>query len=60
MGPTLFVRGENSRYILDEDIPHIKDLFPNSSLVTIKNAGHWVHADAPEAFAKTVLAFLND
>lgn len=60
MGSTLFVRGENSRYILDEDIPHIKDLFPNSSLVTIKNAGHWVHADAPEAFAKTVLAFLND
>jgi esterase len=60
MGPTLFVRGENSRYILDEDIPHIKDLFPNSSLVTIKNAGHWVHADAPEPFTKAVLVFLND
>ena len=44
----------------DDLLPHIKGLFPNSSLVTIKNAGHWVHADAPEAFAKTVLAFLND
>ena len=60
MGPTLFVRGEKSRYILDEDIPYIKDLFPNSALITIDNAGHWVHADAPEPFAKAILAFLND
>jgi len=59
-GPVLFVRGEKSRYILDDDIPHIKDLFPNSSLVTIPGAGHWVHADTPETFTKTVLAFLTD
>ncbi len=59
-GPVLFIRGEKSRYILDEDIPQIKTLFPNSSLVTISGAGHWVHADAPEMFTKAVLAFLND
>lgn len=59
-GPVLFIRGEKSRYILDDDIPHIKDLFPNSSLVTIPGAGHWVHADTPESFAKVVLSFLSD
>jgi pimeloyl-ACP methyl ester carboxylesterase len=58
-GPALFVRGERSRYILDEDIPHIKELFPNSSLVTIPGAGHWIHADAPELFTKTILSFLS-
>jgi esterase len=58
-GPTLFVRGENSRYILDEDVLHIRDLFPNASLATIPGAGHWVHADAPKSFTQTVLGFLN-
>ncbi len=60
LGPVLFVRGEKSRYILDDDIPHIKALFPNSSLVTVPGAGHWIHADAPEVFTKAVLSFLND
>jgi len=27
--------------------------------VTIKNAGHWVHVDAPEEFFETVLDFLE-
>ncbi len=59
-GPVLFVRGEKSRYILDQDVPHIKELFPNSSLVTISGAGHWVHADAPQVFSQTIMGFLND
>ena len=58
--PVLFIRGEKSRYILDEDVSHIKELFTNSSLVTIPLAGHWVHADAPQVFGKTILDFLND
>lgn len=60
LGPVLFIRGEKSRYILDDDIPHIKTLFPKSRLVTITGAGHWIHADAPEMFTKEVLSFLND
>lgn len=59
-GPTLFIRGENSRYILDEDLRHIKELFPNTQLSTIHKAGHWVHADAPEPFTGEVLSFLKD
>jgi len=59
-GPTLFVKGERSDYITDEDLPAIRQLFPAARLVTIPGAGHWVHADAPEAFAREVLTFLTE
>jgi esterase len=57
--PTLFIDGENSNYIRDIDLPIIEALFPNSKVVTIKNAGHWVHAEQPEAFLETLMAFLS-
>lgn len=57
--PTLFVRGETSDYIQDGDRPAIDALFPQAQLVTIKRAGHWVHAEAPDAFFSTVLSFLG-
>jgi pimeloyl-ACP methyl ester carboxylesterase len=57
--PTLFVRGENSEYIQMEDMPVIYKLFPKAKLATIKDAGHWVHVDAPKEFADTVLNFLS-
>lgn len=58
-GPVLFVRGEKSKYILDEDLPLIHDLFPEAKLITIPGAGHWVHADAPQAFTAAVMDFLQ-
>jgi pimeloyl-ACP methyl ester carboxylesterase len=54
---SLFIRGELSQYIPDEDIPVIEEQFPDSTFVTIPNAGHWVHAEAPEAFLNAVLEF---
>ena len=57
MTPTLFIRGALSNYILDEDWDAIEELFPDSDLVTIENAGHWVHAEAQEDFIDTVLSF---
>lgn len=45
--PTTFVRGGQSDYILREDIPAIKEQFPNSRIETVAYAGHWVHAQAP-------------
>lgn len=58
-GPTLFVAGANSRYILPEHRPTIRALFPAARFVTIKNAGHWVHADNPEGFNAVLKAFLG-
>jgi pimeloyl-ACP methyl ester carboxylesterase len=55
--PTLFIRGLLSNYILDDDIPVLESYFPDSQLASIPNAGHWVHAEAPEAFLDAVLSF---
>lgn len=46
--PTLFIRGGKSPYIPREDLPQIKEQFPNSRVETIAFAGHWVHAQAPD------------
>jgi pimeloyl-ACP methyl ester carboxylesterase len=59
-GPTLFVRGGDSDYVTDADAPEIRRRFPAARLTTIDDAGHWVHADAPEAFAQVVVDFLSD
>lgn len=55
--PTLFIRGELSNYILDEDWDEIEKAFPDSNLVSVANAGHWVHAEAPKEFLDAVLSF---
>ena len=55
---TLFIRGAQSNYILDEDIAAIENQFQNCNVVTIENAGHWVHAESPEVFIQSVLSFL--
>jgi esterase len=54
---SLFIRGEYSNYILDEDWEEIEEVFPDSNLITIQNAGHWVHAEAPKDFIDKVLSF---
>ncbi len=56
---SLFIRGENSNYITDSDRDMIKSVFPKSSVITIKDAGHWVHAEQPEVFCDVVKGFLK-
>ena len=58
-GPTLFLRGELSPYVGDEDLPAIHRLFPAASVCAISGAGHWVHADKPEEFFRVILHFLG-
>lgn len=57
-GDTLFLRGAQSTYISDADMPAILAHFPKARLSTIPDAGHWVHADQPEALLAQVLDFL--
>ena len=57
--PTLFIRGGRSDYIGEEDRGPIQTMFPEATLETIEDAGHWVHADSPEAFLKCLLEFLT-
>jgi pimeloyl-ACP methyl ester carboxylesterase len=57
--PALFIRGERSDYIRNEDIKMIHALFPKAAHCEISGAGHWVHVDAPEAFLRKVREFLK-
>lgn len=58
-GPTLFVSGAQSDYVLPEHRPIIKALFPTARFVAVKNASHWVHADNPAGFLSVLEAFLH-
>jgi esterase len=57
--PTLFIRGENSNYILDSDFDTIQKHFPNSTIETIPNVGHWLHAENPILFYEIASGFLG-
>ncbi|GIV31620.1 MAG: alpha/beta hydrolase [Saprospiraceae bacterium] len=57
-GPTLFIKGELSPYIQPEDEQSIRQLFPRAEIRTVKGAGHWVHADQPDALLDLVRHFL--
>ncbi|MFL0354185.1 alpha/beta fold hydrolase [Xanthomarina sp. GH4-25] len=58
-GDTLFLRGDRSEYIGQQDESIIKNHFPNSKLVTIPKSGHWLHAENPKAFFNEVMKFLG-
>lgn len=57
-GDTLFLRGDKSEYIALSDEALIKMQFPNSEIVTIEKAGHWLHAENPTAFYNEVIKFI--
>jgi pimeloyl-ACP methyl ester carboxylesterase len=59
MHPTLFIKGQKSSYINSSNFSDILRLFPHHQLVEIKEAGHWVHAEKPEAFLEAVTNFLS-
>jgi esterase len=58
-GPTLFLRGSKSEYVTENDINDIQKHFPNGTLDTVSNAGHWLHAENPKEFLEKSLAFLT-
>ena len=57
--PTLFIRGENSEYVTSDGIDVIDNHFSHVRVETLENAGHWLHADQPQAFLQHVLTFLR-
>lgn len=57
-GPTLFIKGENSDYILSEHRPMIMKYFPQASAKIIQGTGHWLHAEKPASFNKIVADFV--
>jgi pimeloyl-ACP methyl ester carboxylesterase len=57
-GPALFIAGGRSDYLVGTDHVAIREHFSQARFSTVKAAGHWVHADAPEPFLDLVESFL--
>ena len=57
-GPVLFVKGADSDYIGPQHAEAIRALFPSARLKLIAGAGHWLHAEKPQAFNRVATDFL--
>ncbi len=58
-GETLFVAGERSNYIIPAHHTLIHHYFPSARMATVADAGHWVHAERPEALLRALGGFLT-
>ncbi|MGO4893445.1 alpha/beta fold hydrolase [Flavobacterium sp. W21_SRS_FM6] len=58
-GPTLFIKGELSDYLLPAHRDKIVSLFPNSQSKLIGGTGHWLHAEKPAICLKTIELFFT-
>jgi pimeloyl-ACP methyl ester carboxylesterase len=58
-GPALFIAGGKSAAVRPRHEPAIRTLFPRAELARIDDAGHWLHAERPEAFLVLIEPFLR-
>ncbi|WCL82083.1 alpha/beta fold hydrolase [Saprospira sp. CCB-QB6] len=58
-GPTLFIQGLNSHYINPEELSDYQHYFPAAQITPIADAGHWVHAEQPQAFLAALRKFFT-
>jgi len=54
---SLFLKGQLSNYILEEDEDLIFSHFPKAQIETFDQCGHWLHAENPTQFFETVMRF---
>lgn len=57
--PVLFIKGELSGYIQDEDIKIIKTMYPDARIEIIQNTTHFLHAEKPKEFVALFVKFLS-
>ncbi|KAB8313023.1 esterase [Erwinia endophytica] len=55
--PTLFIRGERSPYLADDYRDVLLAQFPLARAHVIAGAGHWVHAEKPDAVLRAICRF---
>lgn len=57
--PSLFIRGGDSNYVQEKDFGAIKKYLPNSKIITIIGAQHWLHATHLQDTADNIVDFLQ-
>lgn len=59
-GPTLFLRGSESGYITEANIPELKEAYAGAQVVTMEGVGHWLHAEDPKTFFEELSQFFGE
>ncbi|KAF8768170.1 protein ABHD11-like [Argiope bruennichi] len=59
-GPSCFIYGKLSPFLVGLDEPNIRKHFPNAKMVGIDNATHSVHTECPREFNDALLNFLQE
>ena len=57
--PALFIRGGNSSYVSESYRDALLAQFPQARAHVIAGAGHWVHAEKPQAVLRAIRRFLD-
>lgn len=56
--PVLWLSGERSQYVTDDNLAEMRRLFPRMRHVVVKGAGHWVHSEQPEVTIESLRALV--
>jgi len=59
-GPVRVITGALSDYVKPDDAARFAALFPHARIEAIEGAGHWVHAEKPDAFIAALRRALDD
>ena len=58
-GDVFFIHGGQSKFVKHSYLDTIASFFPNHMLTTIRGAGHWVHAEAPDDTVALLKRYLD-
>jgi esterase len=58
-GPLLIVKASNSPFVLSKHLSDIKTIFSKYSVVSLKDCGHWMHAEKPEELANILSEYVS-
>lgn len=54
-----FIKGSKSNYIQEDEMIDIQKSLPNSQLIAIPDAGHWIHVDKPNELFNEIIDFIR-
>lgn len=52
--PVMWIKGERSDYINDDSTVTMRELFPMTRKIQIRDAGHWIHSEQPQRFIESI------
>ena len=58
-GPTVFIHGLESDYLTRHHRPAIHRMYPNADIVSLDQAGHWLHTEQPEKVLTCIITWLD-